>query len=214
MITVFGRPDSSAVARVMWVIGELGLEHERIDWGGPFGGNDQSDYRAMCPSGKIPAIRLSSGACLWESNTIIRYLCSLHPQHQLLPEAGLERARVEAWMDWSGAFQSGVSSLRKTYKAADVTHAQIATSIATAKPIFEVLNTQLSGNTYVAGADFTAADIALGVWAHRLWRCPNEAKPSGLEPIWNWVGRLQLRPAYRLHVMDKVSAGPQSVGGG
>ena len=30
MITVFGRPDSSAVARAMWAVGELGLAHESL----------------------------------------------------------------------------------------------------------------------------------------------------------------------------------------
>lgn len=214
MITVYGRPDSSAVARVMWAIGELGLAHGRIDWGGPFGGNDDPDYRAMCPSGKIPAIRLSGGQCLWESNAIIRYLCSVDPGQRFLPEEALDRAYVEAWMDWSGALQGAVSMIRKAYKPVDAAEDQISAALERAQPVLSVLEGQLQRNEYVVGDRFSAADIALGVWAHRLWRCPDDAKPRRLNAVWDWLGRLQDRPAYQRHVMAKVSAGPQFVGGG
>lgn len=214
MITVYGRPDSSAVARVMWAIGELGLAHERVDWGGAHGGNDHVEYRTMCPSGKIPAVRLSTGESLWESNAIIRYLCAVDPGHRFLPAAPLQRARLEAWMDWSGSWQTAVSSIRKAYKPAGATPETIGAAIARAQPTLAVLNTQLEQSDYVAGADFSAADMALGVWAHRLWRCPDAAKPAGLGAVWTWLARLQARPAYRAHVMEQVSAGPQKVGGG
>ncbi len=47
MITIWGRKNSSNVQAAMWAVGELGLEHERLDWGGKFGGNDEPDYRGM-----------------------------------------------------------------------------------------------------------------------------------------------------------------------
>ena len=211
---VYGRPDSSAVARVMWTLGELGLDHERVDWGGAYGGNDDAEYRAMCPSGNIPAIRVQTGETLWESNTIIRYLCTQDPERRYLSRAPLERARTEAWMDWAGAFQTAVSSIRKSYKPASATQEQIDAALARAAPALQVLNTQLEHRNFVMGDNITAADFALGVWAQRLWRCPAVAKPHELEAMWAWIQRLQVRPAYQSHVMEKVSAGPQSVGGG
>ena len=54
-------------------MGELGLEHERIDWGGKFGGNDNQDYRAMNPNGLVPTIR-DGDLVLWDSPAILRYL--------------------------------------------------------------------------------------------------------------------------------------------
>src|SRR4030081_1964416 len=39
MLKGWGRNTSSDVQKVMWAIGELGLEHERVDIGGKFGGN-------------------------------------------------------------------------------------------------------------------------------------------------------------------------------
>ena len=43
MIKIWGRTDSSNVRKVLWCLGELGLEFERLDWGGKFGGNNDPD---------------------------------------------------------------------------------------------------------------------------------------------------------------------------
>lgn len=39
VIKIWGRKTSANVQKVMWAIGEIGLPHERIDIGGPFGQN-------------------------------------------------------------------------------------------------------------------------------------------------------------------------------
>jgi glutathione S-transferase len=39
MVRVLGRLTSVNVMKVMWCIDELGVAHERVDIGGPFGGN-------------------------------------------------------------------------------------------------------------------------------------------------------------------------------
>ncbi|HUF87616.1 MAG TPA: glutathione S-transferase, partial [Thermohalobaculum sp.] len=57
MLTIWGRNTSSNVQIVMWAVGELGLAHERIDWGGAFGGNDDPEYLRMNPNGLIPTVR-------------------------------------------------------------------------------------------------------------------------------------------------------------
>ena len=58
----------------MWAIGELGLPHERIDIGGPFGKNREPAYLAMNPNGLVPTLEEDDGFLLWESNSIVRYL--------------------------------------------------------------------------------------------------------------------------------------------
>lgn len=214
MIKVYGRPDSSAVARVMWTLEELNLEHERVDWGGAFGGNDDADYRAMCPSGKIPAIRFENGESLWESNAIIRYLCAIDPEKRFVSEDPFQRAHLEAWMDWAGALQSAVSSIRKAYKPVSATAHEIAKAVEQSMPVLKILERRLSDRDFVMGAKISAADFALGVWGHRLWRCPEEVKPSTLPSTWAWLARLRERSAYQNQVVAKVSAGPQTVGGG
>ena len=42
MIRIWGRNTSSNVQKVMWAVAEIGLPHERIDIGGPFGKNREA----------------------------------------------------------------------------------------------------------------------------------------------------------------------------
>ena len=212
--TVYGRADSSAVSRVMWTLGELGAPVRRIDAGGAFGGTDTPAYRRLQPAGRIPAVVLADGTALWESNAIIRYLADADPQRRLVPDGRIERAHAEAWMDWSGAFASAVSAIRKAYKAPGAAQADIAAAVAGAEPALDVLEARLDGAAFVMGERFGVADLALGVWAHRLFRCPPEVPLPALPAMRAWRARLGERPAFRTHVEGVVSAGPQVVGAG
>ena len=39
MLKIWGRKNSSNVQKVLWTCAELDVPFERLDWGGPFGGN-------------------------------------------------------------------------------------------------------------------------------------------------------------------------------
>ncbi len=56
MIKIWGRNTSSNVQKVMCAVGEIGLPHERIDIGGPFGKNREAAYLAMNPNGLVPTL--------------------------------------------------------------------------------------------------------------------------------------------------------------
>ena len=211
-IEVWGRADSSAVARVMWTLGELGLPCVRHDWGGKFGGNDDPSFRAMQPAGRIPAVRLPGGATLWESNAVIRYLTATHATGGLMPADPIVRARADAWMDWSAAFADAVSGIRSAYRSADATPEAIAAARTRSLPVLHVLEQALDRQDFVMGDTMTMADLSLGVWGHRLHRCPEGARPADLPAVDAWLARLRTRAAYREHVVAHVSARPQTIG--
>ncbi len=73
MLKIIGRKTSSNVMKVLWACVELGLDFEREDLGGPFGGNDSPEYQALNPNGVVPTI-VEDDFVLWESNSIVRYL--------------------------------------------------------------------------------------------------------------------------------------------
>src|SRR5215475_10272940 len=100
MIKIWGRNTSSNVQKVMWAIGEIGLPHERIDIGGPFGKNREPAYLAMNPNGLVPTLEEEDGFLLWESNTIVRYLAAKHGPGKLEPSDLRNRASAQKWMDW------------------------------------------------------------------------------------------------------------------
>ena len=73
MVRVLGRANSINVQKVMWLAAEIGLDVERVDVGGAFGGNDTADYLAKNPNGRVPVLE-DGDFVLWESNAIVRYL--------------------------------------------------------------------------------------------------------------------------------------------
>jgi len=99
MLKIWGRTTSSNVQKVLWCCAELGLEYERVDLGGPFGGNQDPEYLALNPNGLVPTVK-DGDLVMWESNTICRYLCTTHNGERLYPTAPAIRTHVERWMDW------------------------------------------------------------------------------------------------------------------
>ena len=55
-ITIWGRPNSVNVQKVLWCLHELDLAYERIDAGMAFGRNTEPDYLAMNPNGRVPTL--------------------------------------------------------------------------------------------------------------------------------------------------------------
>ena len=57
MIHVWGRVTSINTQKVLWTLGELGVEYARHDAGGAFGGLGDPEYRRMNPNARIPTCR-------------------------------------------------------------------------------------------------------------------------------------------------------------
>ena len=84
MLTVWGRRSSFNFQKVMWLIGELGIEHRHIPAGGQFGGLDTPEFKAMNPLGRIPVID-DDGMIVWESHAILRYLAARYGRDNFGP---------------------------------------------------------------------------------------------------------------------------------
>lgn len=111
MIKIWGRTDSSNVQKVLWCCGELGLEFDRLDWGGNFGGNKDDSYLEMNPNGLVPTLK-DGDFILWESNSVMRYLNAKYGQGRLLPATPEGMAGANRWMDWQlSTFNSAIVPL-------------------------------------------------------------------------------------------------------
>ncbi len=206
-LRLWGRANSSNVMKVMWLLAELGLEHERLDVGGPFGGTATPEYRAMNPLGVVPSLQDDGGFTLFESNAILRYLCNAYaPTSSLYPAAARPRAVVDAWLDFqqtalnrpqSVVFQGLVRTAPDKRDMAAIAAATIETA-----EIWAILDRRVAVQDWVAGADFTLADIAHGVHVHRWFNMPIASRPDA-PALRRWYERLLERPAYQ-----RVCAGP------
>jgi len=199
---LWGRVTSSTVMKVLWLLDVLGLPYERVDIGGPFGGNDSLDYRAMNPTGLIPTLQEDAFA-LWESNVILRYLCTAHaPGSPLWPQEALARATVDQWLDAQqtvlGRHASAVFQGLIRTPPEQRNMAAIHAGIAGAARAYGMIDGQLGRHDFIAGNAFTLCDIAWGVHAHRWFNMDFERPP--LAHLRAWYDRLLGRSAYQKHV--------------
>ena len=100
MLVIHGRATSSNVQAVMWAVGEIGIEHRRLDVGGAFGGNQSSEFLEMNPMGRVPVIQ-DGDVTMFESQAILRYLAARHGSETLWPSDPVRRAPVDQWMEWA-----------------------------------------------------------------------------------------------------------------
>ncbi len=206
MLKIWGRPNGLNVQKVMWCVGELNLDHERVDHGGAFGGNDLAWYRAMNPNGKVPTID-DDGFILWESNSIVRYLSEKHGRGGLWPADSQTRAQASQWMDWQlGTLLKVVmpifyNLIRKAPEARNT--AELAEAIKLSAEHFQILDRQLEKKPYVVGDNLSMGDIPIGVLTYR-WFTMDVPRPH-LPHVEAWYARLCERPAYREHVMHPLT---------
>jgi glutathione S-transferase len=170
-ITLWGRTNSMNVQKVLWVLDALGLPYQRIDAGMQFGVNNTPEYLAMNPNGKIPLLK-DGDFTIWESSAICRYLCNQYQSQALYPQGTQPRALVDQWIDWGNTTLFGplstvfwqmlrVPDAQRDLKKVQEESAKVVSAAA-------IMNQQLSKTAYLAGAQFTLADLNV---AAAVFRC-------------------------------------------
>jgi glutathione S-transferase len=173
------------------------LKYERVDVGGPFGGNDQQRYLDMNPNGVVPTVE-DEGRILWESNTILRYLAAKYAPGTLWPTDAGERSEAERWMDWQlSTLHTGMRAIYWGLVRTPAEKREMQAITATAANIGKLwgrLDLALVGRPYVAGSHFTVGDIAVGYWVHS-WFALTLQRPE-VPSVSTWYERLRTRTAY------------------
>jgi glutathione S-transferase len=199
MLKVYGRPNSINVRKVLWMLGELGLQYEREDWGRGFKSTDDPAFRRINPVGVVPVV--DDGAFrLRESNSIVRYLAEKHGRADLYPKALEARATVESFMDWASTELA--SGMRPVFHGLVVKNpAYVGMVDAGAKEWaqqMQILEDHLATKgPYVMGESFTIGDIPVGLAVNR-WFSIDFRKPA-LKVVSAYYDRLSERPAYKAH---------------
>ncbi len=202
MIRVYGRADSSNVQKAMWISAELGVEVERIDIGGRFGGNREPEYLRKNPNGLIPTIE-DGDVILWESHTIVRYLCEKYGPEPWYPVDPARRGLANQWMDWMlSTLNVPMSTIfiglvRTPPEQRDV--AAIEAARLKAAELWSLVDAHLAGRTFLAGSAPSTAEIAFGPNLHR-WQTLDIETPD-LPNVRALYDRLAERPAYREQMM-------------
>ena len=199
MLKIWGRRNSFNVQKVMWLVGELGLEHQHIDAGGSFGGLDRPEFLQMNPHGRVPVVD-DDGITVWESHSIIRYLSAKYGPGSFWIDEPVQRSFADRWMDWTLAtLQPDFMDLFWGFYRPKNAIGRRSTRWSPDVPDTFGCYRHLAGKCGLAGNRLTMADIPAGTAPYRYFEL--EIDHPAVPNVTAWYERLQLRTPYRQHVM-------------
>lgn len=174
MLKILGRDNSINVRKVLWLCEELNLAYQREDWGRGVLSTQSPEFLQLNPNGQIPVV-LDGDLVLWQSNSIIRYLANAYDkEHLLYPTQAKERFFVDQWLDWQAIELNNswtytiMSLLRHSPDHQDPNLLQ--QGIDKWNRHMQMLDQQLAKTqAYVAGSQFSLADIPIGLSVQR-WK--------------------------------------------
>ena len=182
--------------------GHSGAEYDA--WLIQIGQGDQfsSGFVDINPNSKIPAMADHSfdpPVHLFESGSIIFYLAEKFGE--FLPTETRARAAVMNWLMWqmgSAPYLGGGFGHFYAYAPIKIEYAINRFSMET-KRLLHVLDTQLGKTEYVAGHDYTIADIANFTWFGNMMRdaynCQEFLSVHEYANVSRWVDLIGARPA-------------------
>ena len=183
----------------------------RIGEGDQFG----SGFVEVNPNSKIPALVDRSGhepVRIFESGAILVHLAEKFGE--FLPKSGPQRAETLSWLFWqmgSAPFLGGGFGHFFAYAPQKFEYA-INRYAMEAKRQFDVLNRRLAQNEYIAGPDYSIADIAIWPWygGVALGRSYEGAdvflNTREYEHVLRWARAIDARPAVkRGRIVNKLS---------
>ena len=199
-------------------LGHRGAEYDA--WPIRIGEGDQfsTGFVEINPNSKIPALVDRSGAKpvrIFESGAILVYLAEKFGE--FLPASGPERAETLSWLFWqmgSAPFLGGGFGHFFAYAPTKQEY-PINRYAMEAKRQCDVLNRRLADNEYVAGPEYSVADVAIWPWygGVTLGRSYEGADTflatHEYEHLVRWAKQIDARPAVkRGRIVNKLTGDP------
>lgn len=192
MLRIHGSPRSRTI-RTLWMAGELGLSYDHNDILPRSPGTRTPAFFALNPNGRVPTIE-DDGFVLYESMAINMYLAKKH-NSPLYPADPRDEALMWQWSLWEtdrldrqittyANHTTALPEAQRDKAVADATWAEI-------EPAFAVLNAALGRARWLAGADFSVADLNVAGALYRGLSMDLSAWPALAE----WLVRCWDRPA-------------------
>ncbi len=201
-------------------LGHTGAEYDawliNIQEGAQFG----SGFVAVNPNSKIPALLDRSDAAhpvrVFESGAILLYLAEKFGA--FVPASGAARAECLSWLFWqmgSGPFLGGGFGHFYAY-APEKFEYPIDRFAMEVKRQMDVLNKRLAEHEFIAGSDYTVADMAIWPWygalaKGQLYEAGEFLQVHEYTHVVRWADQIAQRPAVqRGRKVNRVFGDPAS----
>lgn len=173
------------------------------------GGGDQftPEFLRISPNNRMPAIvdhdPIGGGEplALFESGAILEYLAD--KAGQFIPASGPQRYRVLQWVHWQmanlGPMMGNANHFKNYGKniADDPKQLEYGTKrfVGEVDRLAGVMDAQLGANQFLAGADYSIADMITWPWAMLLNRLIDDDVWTQFPHVKRWVDEVSARPA-------------------
>ncbi len=201
-------------------LGHGGAEYDawliRIGDGDQFG----SGFVAVNPNSKIPALLDRSGPApvrVFESGSILLYLAERFGA--FLPTDTATRAECLSWLFWqvgSAPYLGGGFGHFYAYAPTKIEYAIDRFAMETKRQL-DVLDRRLADAKYLAGHDYTVADIAVWPWygalakGHLYGESARFLQVQDYRNVQRWTDLIAARPAVqRGRMVNRISGEPSS----
>ena len=188
--------------RVRILLAEKGVSIERRETDAAAGANATPEFIRLNPLGKLPVLELDDGSTIAESLAICRYLEALHPNPPLMGRTRREAADVDMWtlrMDHELSQMIALAFVHSSefYRGRIEQIPEVANwARGRALETMTWLNHELSGRRYLAGEDYTIADI-VAQCALVLGKAVSLRIPAEMSALSRWFTEVTSRPTAR-----------------
>ncbi len=197
MLKIFGHPMSTCTRKVLMTLAELETPHEFVLVDFAKGEHKEAAHLARQPFGQLPALN-DDGFSLYESRAMCRYLNEKFGG-KLIPSDIKQRATMEQWI--SVETSNFTPHAMKFIYEHTFKRPQDASVLETAGKGLEVAlgvtNTHLAKNIYLAGTEFSIADISAMPYFEYVMGSPVRETVAKFPHVMTWWSRVSERPTWR-----------------
>ena len=171
-----------------WMLEEVGAEYrtEILQYGPEM---KSEDFLAVNPMGKVPTIR-HGDVVVTEAAAICAYLADAFPEAGLAPPPG-KRGAYYRWMFFA-AGPLEAATINRALKFEVPPERESMIGYGTLEAVLDTLEAAVSSSEYIAGADFSAADVYVGSHLGFAFQFGSLEKRPAFVDYW---ARLENRPA-------------------
>lgn len=204
MLTVWGRKTSSNVQALMWCIGEMELPYVRHDIGHKYKGTETDFYYSLNPNRTVPVLQDGTAPPLWETGAILRYLANRYGAESFWPSDDIQKANIDKWAEWSKINVATAFNLPVFWRVVRTPQENrdeqaITEAMVKLENYLSVAEAQFEKHRFLAGDDFSLADIQFG---HVLYRYYDiDVVRKSLPRLRAYYENIAVRPAFQEHVM-------------
>ncbi|MEP2030095.1 MAG: glutathione S-transferase family protein [Paracoccaceae bacterium] len=183
--------------RVLWVLQEMGLDFEVVEYQIRDGSLRTPEFARISPATRVPGLEID-GQSLFESGAIIQYLCETRPDHGFGRDVGdPERIRYLECLGFAETMASIAEQLNINHiflrDPSMASPTVIKLNTARLAGTLKALDGMLEGQDYLLPSGFSAADMMMGF---NIFAAPYYVKFDPYPRLQAYCARLKQRPGY------------------